>query len=43
MLIVEQKVKEREDIENNECKIIPQDPKLQPSYTFKEIVIGDSG
>ena len=32
-----------EDIQDDECKIIPQDPKYQPSYTFKLIVIGDSG
>ena len=43
LLIEEQKIKEREDIEDDECKMIPQDSKLQPSYTFKEIVIGDSG
>ena len=32
-----------EDIQDDECKIIPQDSKYQPSYTFKLIVIGDSG
>ena len=41
--MAEQKIIEKEEIEDDECKIIPQDPKLQPSYTFKVIVIGDSG
>ena len=37
------KINDSEDIQEDECKIIPQDPKNQPSYTFKLIVIGDSG
>ena len=37
------KINDSEDIQEDECKIIPQDSKTQPSYTFKLIVIGDSG